>query len=84
MACRTGRILLLDEPFQGVDAGARADIADILRANAAGRVTLIFVSAIEEAFEVAGPGPAFDRSTIETLPIKLPKLSTYEIQLNSA
>ena len=60
------RVLLLDEPFQGVDAGARADIADVLRANAAGRVTLVFVSAIEEAFEVADRVLHFDRSIIET------------------
>jgi len=60
------RVLLLDEPFQGVDAGARADIADALRASAAGRVTLVFVSAIEEAFEVADRVLRFDRSIIET------------------
>ncbi|WP_213762066.1 ATP-binding cassette domain-containing protein [Caballeronia sp. dw_19] len=60
------RMLLLDEPFQGVDAGARADIADVLRANAAGRVTLVFVSAIEEAFEVADRVLRFDRSIIGT------------------
>jgi simple sugar transport system ATP-binding protein len=59
-------VLLLDEPFQGVDAGARADIADALRASAAGRVTLVFVSAIEEAFEVADRVLRFDRSIIET------------------
>lgn len=59
------RVLLLDEPFQGVDAGARADIADVLRANAAGRVTVVFVSAIEEAFEVADRVLHFDRSIIE-------------------
>jgi len=51
---------------KGVDAGARADIADVLRANAAGRVTLVFVSAIEEAFEVADRVLHFDRSIIET------------------
>jgi simple sugar transport system ATP-binding protein len=59
------RMLLLDEPFQGIDAGARADIADTLRESAAGRVTLVFVSAIEEAFEVADRVLRFDRSTIE-------------------
>jgi len=62
---QAARVLLLDEPFQGVDAGARADIADTLRASAAGRVTLIFVSAIEEAFEVADRVLRFDRSTLE-------------------
>jgi simple sugar transport system ATP-binding protein len=62
---QAARVLLLDEPFQGVDAGARADIADTLRASAAGRVTLIFVSALEEAFEVADRVLRFDRSTLE-------------------
>lgn len=62
---QAARVLLLDEPFQGVDAGARADIADTLRAGAAGRVTLVFVSAIEEAFEVADRVLLFDRSTLE-------------------
>jgi simple sugar transport system ATP-binding protein len=47
------RVLLLDEPFQGVDIGARGDIGRHIRATAAGRTTLIFVSEIDEALEVA-------------------------------
>ena len=47
------RVLLLDEPFQGVDIGARGDIGRHIRATAAGRTTLIFVSEIDEAIEVA-------------------------------
>jgi simple sugar transport system ATP-binding protein len=47
------RVLLLDEPFQGVDIGARGDIGRHIRATAAGRATLIFVSEIDEALEVA-------------------------------
>ncbi len=46
-------LLLLDEPFQGVDIAARRDIAAKLRANAAGRATLIFVTELDEALETA-------------------------------
>ncbi|WP_322045391.1 sugar ABC transporter ATP-binding protein [Paraburkholderia sp. J67] len=59
------RLLLLDEPFQGVDAGARADIAATLRRRAAGRATLVFVSDLDEAHEVADRIVHFDRGTIE-------------------
>ncbi|WP_321887728.1 sugar ABC transporter ATP-binding protein [Paraburkholderia bannensis] len=59
------RVLLLDEPFQGVDAGARADIAATLRRRAAGRATLVFVSDLEEAHEVADRIVHFDRGTVE-------------------
>jgi simple sugar transport system ATP-binding protein len=50
---RPCRVLLLDEPFQGVDIGARRDIGRHIRATAKGRATLIFVSEIDEALEVA-------------------------------
>lgn len=59
------RLLLLDEPFQGVDAGARADIASTLRHRAAGRATLVFVSDLEEAHEVADRIVLFDRGALE-------------------
>lgn len=45
-------LLLLDEPFQGVDVGARADIIAALRVDA-GSATLIATSDPEEALEVA-------------------------------
>lgn len=45
------RLLLLDEPFQGVDVGARADIIAAIRQN--GGATLIATSDPEEAVEVA-------------------------------
>lgn len=45
------RLLLLDEPFQGVDVGARADIIAAIRQG--GGATLIATSDPEEAFEVA-------------------------------
>ena len=62
---QTARLLLLDEPFQGVDAGARADIVDTLRRHAQQRATLVFVSDLEEAFEIADRVVRFDRSTLD-------------------
>ncbi|TIX87842.1 sugar ABC transporter ATP-binding protein [Rhizobium sp. P44RR-XXIV] len=46
------RLLLLDEPFQGVDVGARQDIIAAIRAHS-DRATLIATSDPEEALEVA-------------------------------
>ena len=62
------RLLLLDEPFQGVDAGARADIVDTLRRHARERATLVFVSDLEEAFEIADRVIRFDRATLDHQP----------------
>ncbi|MBB5754403.1 sugar ABC transporter ATP-binding protein [Prosthecomicrobium pneumaticum] len=45
------RLLLLDEPFQGVDVGARADLITAIRGS--GTTTLIATSDAEEALEVA-------------------------------
>ncbi|MBL0372770.1 sugar ABC transporter ATP-binding protein [Rhizobium sp. KVB221] len=47
------RLLVLDEPFQGVDIAARRDIATKLRASAHGRATLVFLTELDEAFEIA-------------------------------
>lgn len=47
------RVLLLDEPFQGVDIGARRDIGRRIRASAKGRATLVFMAEIDEALEIA-------------------------------
>lgn len=47
------RVLLLDEPFQGVDIGARRDIGHHIRQTAPGRTTLVFVAEIDEALEIA-------------------------------
>jgi simple sugar transport system ATP-binding protein len=47
------RLLLLDEPFQGVDVGARRDIVDALRADRRDGATLIATSDVEEAIEAA-------------------------------
>jgi simple sugar transport system ATP-binding protein len=47
------RLLLLDEPFQGVDVGARRDIVDAIRADRRDGATLIATSDVEEAIEAA-------------------------------
>jgi simple sugar transport system ATP-binding protein len=46
------RVLLLDEPFQGVDVGARADIVAALRADR-DTATLVAASDPEEALQLA-------------------------------
>ena len=47
------KLLILDEPFQGVDIKARGDIARRLRETAGDRATLVLVTEIDEAVEVA-------------------------------
>lgn len=47
------RLLLLDEPFQGVDIKARRDIGARIRATAGDRATIVFVSELDEAREIA-------------------------------
>lgn len=47
------RLLILDEPFQGVDIAARHDIAAKLRESARDRATLIFLTELDEALETA-------------------------------
>jgi simple sugar transport system ATP-binding protein len=47
------RLLLLDEPFQGVDIGARDDIIRAIRIKSKERATIVFVNDLEEALEVA-------------------------------
>lgn len=47
------RVLLLDEPFQGVDIGARRDIARHIRASAKGRTTIVFAAELDEVLEIA-------------------------------
>ena len=47
------RLLLLDEPFQGVDIGARRDLIDAARVGQRDGATLIATSDVEEAIEAA-------------------------------
>lgn len=47
------RLLILDEPFQGVDIRARRDIGRKIRATARDRATLVLVAELDEAFEIA-------------------------------
>lgn len=57
------RLLLLDEPFQGVDVGARYDIIKAIRSRS-DRATLIATSDHEEAIEVADRVLVLDRHTL--------------------
>ena len=57
------RLLLLDEPFQGVDVGARADIIAAIRADRS-VATLIATSDAEEALEVADRILTMDRGAL--------------------
>lgn len=47
------KLLVLDEPFQGVDIKARRDIGTHVRATAKDRATIVFVAEIDEALEIA-------------------------------
>ncbi|MEO1103908.1 MAG: sugar ABC transporter ATP-binding protein [Pseudomonadota bacterium] len=47
------RLLILDEPFQGVDIAARRDIGTALRETAKDRATLVLCADLDEAIEVA-------------------------------
>ncbi|KAF1070516.1 MAG: Ribose import ATP-binding protein RbsA [Pseudomonas citronellolis] len=48
-----GRVLILDEPFQGVDVRARREIGRHIRRSAAGRATLVICADPDEALEIA-------------------------------
>ncbi len=50
---RDCQLLLLDEPFQGVDIRSRRDIGAKVRQTARGRATLVFAAELDEALEVA-------------------------------
>ena len=50
---RPCKLLILDEPFQGVDIKARRDIGEHIRATSDKRATLVFVSELDEAIEIA-------------------------------
>ncbi|SFT86326.1 sugar ABC transporter ATP-binding protein [Sedimentitalea nanhaiensis] len=50
---QTSQVLLLDEPFQGVDIRARRDIGNRIREGAAERATIVFAAELDEALEIA-------------------------------
>ncbi len=47
------QLLILDEPFQGVDISSRQEIGEILRNNSANKASLIVCSDLDEVTEVA-------------------------------
>jgi simple sugar transport system ATP-binding protein len=47
------QVLVLDEPFQGVDIRARRDIGHRIRETAADRATIVFAAELDEALEIA-------------------------------
>lgn len=61
------RLLLLDEPFQGVDVGARHDIIQAIRSRS-DRATLIATSDPEEAYEVADRILIIDHHSLAATP----------------
>ncbi len=75
------RLLLLDEPFQGVDVGARHDIIQAIRART-DRATLIATSDPEEAYEVADRILTIDRHTLR--PVIINTASSSAVQGLSA
>ncbi len=47
------RVLLFDEPFRGIDLGARADISAAIREAAVGRAVIVASADIDELLDVA-------------------------------
>ncbi len=47
------KVLILDEPFQGVDIKARRDIGAKIRETAKGRATIVMASEMDEVLEIA-------------------------------
>ncbi len=50
---QASKVLILDEPFQGVDIKARRDIGDKIRETARGRATIVMTSEMDEVLEIA-------------------------------
>ena len=50
---QASKVLVLDEPFQGVDIKARRDIGHKIRETANGRATIVMVAEMDEALEFA-------------------------------
>jgi simple sugar transport system ATP-binding protein len=62
------RLLLLDEPFQGIDVGARRDLITAIRAGAWDAATLLTTSDVEEALEVADTVAVMRNHSVVCLP----------------
>jgi simple sugar transport system ATP-binding protein len=62
------RLLLLDEPFQGIDVGARRDLIAAIRAGTQNSATLITTSDVEEALEVADTVAVMRNHSVVCLP----------------
>lgn len=56
------RVLLLNEPFQGVDISSRRQIGQLLRSTATNRATIAVCTDIEEALEIADRIIVFNRN----------------------
>ena len=65
---RPCRLLLLDEPFQGIDVAARRDLIAAIRTGARTAATLIATSDVEEALEVADTVAVMRNHTVSCLP----------------
>ena len=50
---QASKLLILDEPFQGVDIKARRDIGDKIRETAKGRATIVMAAEMDEVLEIA-------------------------------
>lgn len=50
---QASKVLVLDEPFQGVDIRARRDIGQKIRETAKDRATIVLVAEMDEALEIA-------------------------------
>jgi simple sugar transport system ATP-binding protein len=51
--CQSATLLILDEPFQGVDIKARRDIGRYIRETKSKRATVVFATELDEALEIA-------------------------------
>ncbi|HHB81266.1 MAG TPA: sugar ABC transporter ATP-binding protein [Aliiroseovarius sp.] len=58
------QLLVLDEPFQGVDIKARNDIGAHIRATADERATIVLVAEVDEALEIADRIPVLNEHAL--------------------
>ena len=58
------QLLILDEPFQGVDISSRQEIGEILRKNTLNKASLIVCSDLDEVTEVADRILVFSKWTL--------------------